>query len=133
HLHGRRRHRAAPHARRINGWICARTSACTPAFDKRRLSAHNDRSQISVRFRAELLQSWADSMRRGFWWARYGRLALRSFSLVGIWLLSHIARAADPAIVGAEFIFDTAPFAQCHASTIVQTPAGLVAAWFGGT
>lgn len=25
------------------------------------------------------------------------------------------------------------PFAQCHASTIVETPSGLVAAWFGGT
>ena len=32
-----------------------------------------------------------------------------------------------------EFIYDTAPFPQCHAATIVETPAGLVAAWFGGT
>ncbi|MFO1129179.1 MAG: sialidase family protein [Rhodospirillales bacterium] len=32
-----------------------------------------------------------------------------------------------------EFIFEGAPFAQCHASTIAETPDGLVAAWFGGT
>ncbi|HET6880418.1 MAG TPA: sialidase family protein [Pirellulales bacterium] len=32
-----------------------------------------------------------------------------------------------------EFIFDTAPFSECHASTIVETHGSLVAAWFGGT
>ncbi len=37
------------------------------------------------------------------------------------------------AIVASEFIFETAPFASAHASTIAQTPAGLVSAWFGGT
>ena len=31
------------------------------------------------------------------------------------------------------FVFIDAPFDQCHASTIVDTPAGVVAAWFGGT
>jgi len=31
-----------------------------------------------------------------------------------------------------EFIFEKAPFASCHASTIAETPAGLVSAWFGG-
>ena len=43
------------------------------------------------------------------------------------------AFAADPAIVKTEFIFDTAPFAACHASPIAETSGGLVAAWFGGT
>lgn len=37
------------------------------------------------------------------------------------------------AIVKTEFIYDQAPFPSCHASTIVQTKGGLVAAWFGGT
>ncbi|WP_090655898.1 sialidase family protein [Parafilimonas terrae] len=36
-------------------------------------------------------------------------------------------------IITDEFIYDTAPYPSCHASTIAETPAGLVAAWFGGT
>ena len=37
------------------------------------------------------------------------------------------------AVVLSEFVFETAPFAQCHASTIAETEDGLVAAWFGGS
>jgi predicted neuraminidase len=33
----------------------------------------------------------------------------------------------------SEFIYETAPTPECHASTIVENKAGLVAAWFGGT
>ncbi len=36
-------------------------------------------------------------------------------------------------VVKAEFIFEKAPFPSCHASTIAETPTGLVASWFGGT
>lgn len=36
-------------------------------------------------------------------------------------------------IVTDEFIFKEAPFPSCHASTIAETPQGIVAAWFGGT
>lgn len=43
------------------------------------------------------------------------------------------ALAADPAIVKSEFIFDPNPVPSCHATTIVETKAGLVAAWFAGT
>ena len=39
----------------------------------------------------------------------------------------------DPAVLKSEFIFETAPFASAHASTIVETGDGLVSAWFGGT
>jgi predicted neuraminidase len=35
--------------------------------------------------------------------------------------------------VQSGFVFETAPFASAHASTIVETRDGLVAAWFGGT
>jgi len=52
-------------------------------------------------------------------------------------LLAVPAFAADPAtqpgLVKSEFIFESAPFPSCHASTIVQTKSGLAAAWFGGT
>ncbi|QVL32801.1 exo-alpha-sialidase [Telmatocola sphagniphila] len=41
--------------------------------------------------------------------------------------------AKQPGYVRAEFIYESAPFPQCHASTIVETSQGLVAAWFGGT
>src|SRR4051812_35868109 len=40
---------------------------------------------------------------------------------------------AQPGLIKSEFIFETAPFPECHASTIVETESGLVAAWFGGT
>jgi predicted neuraminidase len=47
------------------------------------------------------------------------------------------ARAADgpdrAGIVKSEFIYETAPFPSCHASTIVEADRGLLAAWFGGT
>jgi predicted neuraminidase len=43
------------------------------------------------------------------------------------------ARDHASAILFREDIFEKAPFAQCHASTIVDTGSGLVAAWFGGS
>src|SRR5262249_20304143 len=36
-------------------------------------------------------------------------------------------------LMKSEFVFERAPFEQCHASTIVETGGWLVAAWFGGT
>lgn len=42
--------------------------------------------------------------------------------------------AAPPSpVVTSEFIYDTGPYPQIHASTLAETPTGLVAAWFGGT
>jgi len=46
--------------------------------------------------------------------------------------LAH-AQAAAPGLVASEFIFESAPFPSCHASTIVEAKSGLVAAWFGGS
>jgi len=40
--------------------------------------------------------------------------------------------APDP-VVAREFVYERAPFPSAHASTIVETKEGLVAAWFGGT
>jgi predicted neuraminidase len=46
-------------------------------------------------------------------------------------------RAANPptggAVLKSEFIYETAPFPACHASTIEDIPGGLITAWFGGT
>lgn len=39
----------------------------------------------------------------------------------------------QPGLLQQEFVFTQAPFPSCHGSNIVQTPSGLVAAWFGGT
>lgn len=38
-----------------------------------------------------------------------------------------------PAIRSSSYIYETAPFPSCHASTIEDTSAGPIAAWFGGT
>lgn len=39
-----------------------------------------------------------------------------------------------PAVISSAFIYEQAPYPECHASTIVETaPGKLVAAWFGGT
>jgi predicted neuraminidase len=47
-------------------------------------------------------------------------------------LLALLAAAAPPGVVKAEFLYTEAPFPSCHASTIIETDAGLVAAFFGG-
>ena len=43
------------------------------------------------------------------------------------------AGARSKGVVVSEFIFETAPYASAHASTVAETENGLVAAWFGGT
>jgi predicted neuraminidase len=50
--------------------------------------------------------------------------------IIALLVLSNFAFAQ---IQKSEFIYETAPFPSCHASTIEETPKGLVAAWFGGT
>ena len=65
------------------------------------------------------------------------RTILRAATVLCLWALSLAAfapaTAQEAGLVEAEFIFDEAPFPECHASTIVQTGDALVAAWFGGT
>lgn len=36
-------------------------------------------------------------------------------------------------IVEEKFLYESAPFPECHAATIAETPDGLIAAFFGGT
>jgi alpha-L-rhamnosidase len=55
-----------------------------------------------------------------------------------LWFSMAFAANAQPpvwrhGILTDEFIFNKAPYPECHAATIAQTKHGLVAAWFGGT
>lgn len=64
------------------------------------------------------------------------KLGMFFAALSGVMFFTAAAQAApgaSGAVVVREFIYEQAPFVQCHASTIAQTPGGLVAAWFGGT
>lgn len=73
-------------------------------------------------------------------------LGVSQYSLLAMslrrWILRVVLLTAVPAsvaaqrpsaTVAADFIYEEAPFPSAHASTIVETAAGLVAAWFGGT
>jgi predicted neuraminidase len=63
-------------------------------------------------------------------------MKLQVFSLVLLASLQPPAtqQVAPPGpIVKSEFVFEKAPFPSSHASTIVDTPTGIVASWFGGT
>lgn len=48
-------------------------------------------------------------------------------------LLSIFATNPCIKILKSEFIYQTAPFPSCHASTLVETDEGILASWFGGT
>src|SRR5205814_5233407 len=47
--------------------------------------------------------------------------------------LTQVVLPSSDSVVKSEFLFEAAPFASAHASTIVETHVALVAAWFGGT
>lgn len=53
-------------------------------------------------------------------------------ALLALWRTLYAAEL-QPGLISSEFIFDEQPTKSCHASTLAETKAGLVAAWFGGT
>jgi hypothetical protein len=60
-----------------------------------------------------------------------------SFLIITITMFLPFSCATDnrseEMVLTSEFIYEEAPFPSCHASTIAETPEGLIAAWFGGT
>jgi predicted neuraminidase len=74
--------------------------------------------------------------RRSLIQATAAAACITAMPMIGVRATHVLAADAAPAqagLVSSEFIFESAPFPSCHASTIVETKAGLVAAWFGGT
>lgn len=55
--------------------------------------------------------------------------------ITGRYYLPEKIKSGEGACISSEFVFtsDNKPTEQCHASTIVETPEGLVMAYFGGT
>lgn len=55
--------------------------------------------------------------------------------LIGILfqITSSDSEKINPKIISHEFIYENAPFPSCHASTLIETEDGILAAWFGGT
>ncbi|AYL95804.1 sialidase family protein [Mucilaginibacter celer] len=58
-------------------------------------------------------------------------MALHSLLFSGEPVAQHNPRRKG--LIKDEFIYDKAPYPECHAATIAETPTGLVASWFGGT
>jgi len=44
-----------------------------------------------------------------------------------------LAQNPAPGVLKSEYIYETAPFPECHASTIAESKGTLVTSWFGGT
>ena len=60
-------------------------------------------------------------------------IRIRFANLAAATLLALPLRAGQPGLLSSKFLYETAPFPSCHASTLVETSEGLVAAFFGGT
>jgi predicted neuraminidase len=53
--------------------------------------------------------------------------------LITTLIIMALVQGSSSGVIKSEFIYETAPFPSCHASTIAESNGRLVAAWFGGT
>ena len=62
-------------------------------------------------------------------------IVLVTFAILTLSAVAHGQESPTASSIrSSQFIYETAPYPQCHASTIVETkPGELAAAWFGGT
>ncbi|HUQ70595.1 MAG TPA: sialidase family protein [Planctomycetaceae bacterium] len=58
---------------------------------------------------------------------------LQATVIAGLIGVGSVMAADRQGVVSQEFIYTDPPTPSCHASTIAETPQGLIAAWFGGT
>jgi predicted neuraminidase len=65
----------------------------------------------------------------------FSRIEIYKLFLIIIFLFPFNGKGQEvsEAILVEEFIYESAPFPSCHASTIIETPECIAAAWFGGT
>jgi len=81
------------------------------------------------------------AMRSFFWQGRFSfprhSLCLCATIVLGLQVACAVpensSTSKNAGLTLSEFIFESAPFPECHASTIAETKNGLMAAWFGGT
>jgi predicted neuraminidase len=59
--------------------------------------------------------------------------AARRAAALALVTTAALSAAPHPSILQSGFVYDSAPYPECHASTIAETSRGtIVAAWFGG-
>lgn len=58
---------------------------------------------------------------------------MRKYFAAFLFFLSAQAADSQQGLIRSGFIYESAPFPECHASTIEETKEGFIAAWFGGT
>ena len=139
----------APYVKALQSWRATRrpkpasstsrfASSATISGRHRAGIRDNGRLRVRRRYQCRVLAVFAKgaSVRQGRRMADLIMKPRRSLLFLCLALLSPSAafiagQAVEPEMV--EFIFESAPFASAHASTIVETREGLVAAWFGGT
>src|SRR5437867_1120464 len=98
-------------------------------MDFRTLRTRRDRANPAIALPKSFCLSWERHMKKRVFAGTILVLAL-CIRLGSPWAAEV---PAPPGVIKSEFIADPPPTASSHASSIVETKAGLLVAWFGGT